>query len=105
LQPGDGDQRWGAGARRRDRPLSQPLCYNAVDKIDVWTPPLFHGHLLGAAKSQPRQRDTIVNVYSTTKTMTALCALIFADRGELDFDGPVARSSPSTARLKSRSAS
>ncbi len=34
--------------------------------------------------------DTIVNVWSTTKTMTALCALMLADRGLLDFDAPVA---------------
>ena len=35
--------------------------------------------------------DTIVNVFSTTKTMTALCALILADRGELDLHAPVSR--------------
>ncbi len=38
----------------------------------------------------PWDRDTIVNVYSTTKTMTALSALLLADRGELDVDAPVA---------------
>jgi CubicO group peptidase (beta-lactamase class C family) len=38
----------------------------------------------------PWDRDTIINVYSTTKTMTALSALLLADRGELDFDAPVA---------------
>ena len=38
----------------------------------------------------PWQRDTIVNVYSTTKTMAATCMLMLADRGELDFDAPVA---------------
>lgn len=31
------------------------------------------------------RQDTIVNVYSTTKTMTALCLHLLADRGELDF--------------------
>ncbi|MFZ1061892.1 MAG: serine hydrolase domain-containing protein [Acidimicrobiales bacterium] len=35
------------------------------------------------------QRDTLVNVWSTTKTMTFLVALILADRGELDFHKPV----------------
>ena len=30
------------------------------------------------------QDDTIINVWSTTKTMAALCCLILADRGELD---------------------
>ena len=38
----------------------------------------------------PWERDTIINVWSTTKTMTALCALMLADRGELDLDAPVA---------------
>jgi CubicO group peptidase (beta-lactamase class C family) len=45
----------------------------------------------------PWERDTIVNVFSTTKTMTALCALILADRGELDFHAPVARYWPEFA--------
>src|SRR4029079_15656961 len=36
------------------------------------------------------ERDTIVNVWSTTKTMTALSPLVLADRGELDVDAPVA---------------
>ena len=39
----------------------------------------------------PWERDTVINVWSTTKTMTALCALILADRGELDVDAPVAK--------------
>ncbi len=34
--------------------------------------------------------DTIVNVYSTTKTMAGLCMLMLADRGLLDWDAPVA---------------
>jgi len=38
----------------------------------------------------PWAEDTIINVWSTTKTMTALCALILADRGELDLHAPVA---------------
>ncbi len=38
----------------------------------------------------PWVEDTIINVWSTTKTMTALCALMLADRGELDVDAPVA---------------
>ena len=39
----------------------------------------------------PWEQDTIINVWSTTKTMTALSALVLADRGELDVDAPVAR--------------
>ncbi len=38
----------------------------------------------------PWAEDTIVNVWSTTKTMSAICLLVLADRGELDLDAPVA---------------
>ena len=51
-----------------------------------------------AAKREPWQEDTIVNVYSTTKTMTALAALLLADRGELDFGAPVAKYWPEFAQ-------
>ena len=36
------------------------------------------------------QEDTIVNVYSTTKTMAATSILVAVDRGLLDLDAPVA---------------
>ncbi|MFN8019069.1 MAG: serine hydrolase domain-containing protein [Acidimicrobiales bacterium] len=38
----------------------------------------------------PWERDTIVNVWSTTKTMAATSLLVLADRGELDLDAPIA---------------
>lgn len=38
----------------------------------------------------PWERDTIVNVWSTTKTMAATALLILADRGDLDLDAPIA---------------
>ena len=69
--------------------------------VDLWG-----GHA-DEAKTRPWVRDTIVNVYSTTKTMCALTALLVADRGELDFDAPVAKYWPSSrraARRTSRSA-
>ncbi|HEY2709376.1 MAG TPA: serine hydrolase domain-containing protein [Caulobacteraceae bacterium] len=59
--------------------------------VDIW------GGFADAAKTRPWTRDTIVNVYSTTKTMTFLCALMVADRGELDFDAPVAKYWPEFA--------
>jgi CubicO group peptidase (beta-lactamase class C family) len=59
--------------------------------VDLW------GGYADPARSRPWTRDTIVNVYSTTKTMTALTALLIADRGELDFDAPVARYWPEFA--------
>lgn len=60
--------------------------------VDVW------GGLADPAHAIPWQRDTITNVWSVTKTMTALCALILADRGELDPDAPVGRYWPEFAR-------
>ena len=59
--------------------------------VDLW------GGFADEARTRPWARDTIVNVYSTTKTMTALTALLLADRGELDFDAPVARYWPQFA--------
>lgn len=49
------------------------------------------------AQTRPWEKDTIVNVYSTTKTMTALTALLLADRGELDFTARVAKYWPEFA--------
>ena len=46
----------------------------------------------------PWERDTIVNVYSTTKTMATTCMLMLADRGQLDFDAPVAKYWPEFAQ-------
>ena len=51
--------------------------------VDLWA-----GHQ-DEGRTRPWLEDTIVNVYSTTKTMTFLCALMLADRGELDLDSPV----------------
>src|SRR5580704_7921128 len=59
--------------------------------VDLW------GGYADAAKTRPWERDTIVNVYSTTKTMTFLTALLLADRGELDFGAPVAKYWPEFA--------
>ena len=39
---------------------------------------------------RPWERDTIVNVWSTTKTMAAICMLVLADRGEIGLDEPIA---------------
>ncbi|HZM53464.1 MAG TPA: serine hydrolase domain-containing protein, partial [Acidimicrobiales bacterium] len=47
--------------------------------VDIW------GGFVDEAHSAPWEKDTLANVWSTTKTMTFLCALMLADRGELDF--------------------
>ncbi len=59
--------------------------------VDVW------GGWADEARTVPWGRDTITNVWSTTKTMTFLCTLMLADRGELDFSAPVARYWPEFA--------
>jgi CubicO group peptidase (beta-lactamase class C family) len=65
---------------------------NGKTVIDVW------GGYADADRTRAWQRDTIVNVFSMTKIMTALCAWILADRGLLDFDAPVARYWPEFAQ-------
>lgn len=50
----------------------------------------FWGGFVDGARTTPWEADTIVNVWSTTKTMSALTALVLADRGLLDLDAPVA---------------
>nr|WP_229698273.1 serine hydrolase domain-containing protein [Wenjunlia tyrosinilytica] len=59
--------------------------------VDLWG-----GHL-DVQRTRPWERDTITNVWSTTKTMTALAALVLADRGDLDLDAPVYRYWPEFA--------
>ena len=59
--------------------------------VDVW------GGFTDAGRTVAWGRDTLVNVWSVTKTMTALCALILADRGDLDLGAPVARYWPEFA--------
>ena len=59
--------------------------------LDLW------GGYADAARTRPWQQDTILNVYSCTKTMTALTALLVADRGEIDVTAPVSRYWPEFA--------
>jgi len=62
--------------------------------VDLW------GGWADEARTRPWEKDTIVNVYSTTKTMTALTALLLADHGALDFDAPVAKYWPQLVPLQ-----
>ena len=68
-----------------DLGASFSVTYQGETVVDLW------GGYLDLERTTPWQEDTLVNVYSTTKTMSFLCALILADRGELDFDAPVSR--------------
>jgi CubicO group peptidase (beta-lactamase class C family) len=60
--------------------------------VDLWG-----GHA-DAARTRRWRRDTLVNVFSTTKAMAALCLHQLADRGGLDLDAPVARRWPEFAQ-------
>ncbi|MHA2394127.1 MAG: serine hydrolase domain-containing protein [Promethearchaeota archaeon] len=60
--------------------------------IDVWA------GFADPAQTRPWEKDTIVNVYSTTKFMTIICTLMCVDRGLLDLEAPVAKYWPEFAQ-------
>jgi CubicO group peptidase (beta-lactamase class C family) len=60
--------------------------------VDIW------GGYREVERTSPWVRDTITNVWSITKTMTSLAALMLVDRGELDLDAPVAKYWPEFAQ-------
>src|SRR5262245_11514961 len=59
--------------------------------VDLWG-----GHF-DATYTRPFERDTICQGFSSTKTVTALCALVLADRGGIDLDAPVRKYWPEFA--------
>lgn len=59
--------------------------------VDMW------GGYVDRAKTRQWNRDTIVNVFSSTKNITALAALLLIDRGQLDPYAPVCRYWPEFA--------
>lgn len=59
--------------------------------VDLW------GGWADPAHTAPWQRDTITNVWSISKTVTALAALLLIDRGQLDPARPVAHYWPEFA--------
>ena len=67
------------------------FCLDGELVVDLWG-----GHR-DQARRVPWTRDTIVNTYSTTKGMTAICAHQLVERGLLDLDAPVAKYWPEFA--------
>jgi CubicO group peptidase (beta-lactamase class C family) len=59
--------------------------------VDLW------GGWTDEARTTPWTENTIANVFSTTKCMTSLAALVLVDRGELDLDATVAKYWPEFA--------
>jgi CubicO group peptidase (beta-lactamase class C family) len=60
--------------------------------VDLWV-----GHR-DVARRLPWKADTLVNLYSIGKAVTAICALRLVDSGVLDLDAPVARYWPEFAQ-------
>jgi CubicO group peptidase (beta-lactamase class C family) len=59
--------------------------------VDIWS------GWFDESKTIPWQSDTITNVWSSTKTVTSLAALVLVDRGDLDVFKPVAHYWPEFA--------
>jgi CubicO group peptidase (beta-lactamase class C family) len=59
--------------------------------VDLW------GGWTDEARTVPWTENTITNVFSTTKAMTSLAALVLVDRGELNLDATVAKYWPEFA--------
>lgn len=78
-------------ARRGEIGACLTVYHDGTPVVDVWA-----GHA-DPGRTRPWERDTPVCVFSATKGVTALCAHLLADRGELDFDAPVARYWPEFA--------
>src|SRR5260370_39775331 len=60
--------------------------------FDLW------GGYADKARSRPWTRDTLVNVWSTTKGITSICAHRLVDQGKLDLDAPVSKYWPEFAQ-------
>lgn len=77
-------------ANGKDVGASVCVVHDGEVVVDIW------GGTIDDAGT-PWASDTIINVWSTTKTMSFLTALLLADRGDLDLDAPVARYWPEFA--------
>ncbi len=51
--------------------------------VDLW------GGYQDSRRTRPWEKDTLVNVYSTTKGLATIAVAVLADRGELDFEARV----------------
>ena len=69
-----------------DAGASVAVTYDGELVVDLWGGTID----TDADRNVPWERDTIINVWSTTKTVSALACLVLADSGELDFYAPVA---------------
>lgn len=84
-----------AFARLFDNPQERgaALCLEVGGEtvVDLW------GGVADKDGEQPWQRDTILNLFSCTKTFTAVAVLQLVAEGKLELDAPVARYWPEFA--------
>src|SRR6478735_5547121 len=67
------------------------LMHDGQLAVDIWA------GWADEARTRPWERDTITNVWSSTKTMVGLMALMLIDRGALSIDDKVAKYWPEFA--------
>jgi len=71
---------------------SVAITYEGEFVVDLWG-----GHL-DTEKTTEWAEDTIINVWSSTKTMAAMSMLLLADKGEVDLSAPVSTYWPEFAQ-------
>jgi CubicO group peptidase (beta-lactamase class C family) len=71
-------------AAGREAGASYAVVRDGTLVVDLW------GGFRDRARTRPWTRDTLVNVYSTTKGLAALCVALLVDRGELSYEQTVA---------------
>ena len=68
------------------------ITVDGANVADLW------GGWADGERTRPWKRDTLVNVYSTSKGITAIAAAVLLDRGQLDVEAPVAAYWPEFAQ-------
>lgn len=76
---------------RRDVGASLSVYHHGERVVDLW------GGWRDAARATPWTRDTLANVYSTTKGIVAVAFAMAYDRGLIDYHAPVSRYWPEFA--------
>ena len=81
-------ERFAANFRRNDpcREVGAALAVFLGERciVDLWS-----GHM-DASRTQPWRKDTLLNVYSTTKGIAAVCVATLVERGVLSYEDTVA---------------
>lgn len=72
-------------SERADVGAAVALVINGTMVVDLW------GGIADPASGRQWQDDTLANVWSTTKGVTAACFAMLAERGQIDYAAPVAK--------------